>query len=155
MTTTSGMMTTSTTTSTHSSSSGGTGCGDGTCQASETCASCPSDCQAQCPTCGDGMCTAPESCGSCPADCTTNCAVCGNGTCENGETVGTCPADCDMGGGSCHDPCQTGGAMDILDCGDLCVIAVCTTSGFEYCCLSSWDQACVSEAENVLFCLCF
>lgn len=42
------------------------------------------------PRCGDGMCDALETCGSCPGDC-PNCALCGDGTCDPSET---CPGDC-------------------------------------------------------------
>ncbi len=45
-------------------------CGDGTCNGTETCSSCPGDCGV-CPppACGDGTCNGTETCLSCPADC--------------------------------------------------------------------------------------
>jgi PGF-pre-PGF domain-containing protein len=48
-------------------------CGDGRCEGSETCSSCPQDC-GRCPSgrrdyCGDGRCGAEEDCSSCPDDC--------------------------------------------------------------------------------------
>jgi len=43
-------------------------CGDGSCDANESCESCPGDCGA-CEVCGDGECTQSESCLNCEADC--------------------------------------------------------------------------------------
>ncbi len=60
-------------------------CGDGVCDATETPATCPSDC-----TCGNGICDGLETFITCPADCT----FCGNQICEPGETVANCPFDC-------------------------------------------------------------
>jgi hypothetical protein len=60
-------------------------CGDGTCNGSETCESCRSDCMAMCPP---------------PPDVVT--PFCGDGTCNGSETCRTCERDC----GSCTtDPC--------------------------------------------------
>jgi len=46
-------------------------CGDGTCNGTETCSSCPADCGACPPTerCGDGICQDYETCSSCALDC--------------------------------------------------------------------------------------
>lgn len=69
-------------------------CGDGVCGGSESCASCPDDCNA-CPgsSCGDGACDPDESCGSCEADCGV---CCGDGTCAptDGEDWTSCWSDC-------------------------------------------------------------
>jgi len=46
-------------------------CGDGTCDASESCTSCSSDCGVCPPVCGDGTCEGSESCSSCSSDCGT------------------------------------------------------------------------------------
>src|SRR5262249_21623388 len=46
-------------------------CGNGRCDGSETCSSCPRDC-GTCPTaprCGDLACNGTETCSSCPGDC--------------------------------------------------------------------------------------
>lgn len=43
------------------------------------------------PVCGDRTCNAEETPASCPADCV---ATCGNGACDAGETTASCPADC-------------------------------------------------------------
>ena len=56
-------------------------CGDGTCQATESCSTCPTDC------------------GACPPVPPTG-PVCGNGVCEAGETCSNCAADC----GACPPP---------------------------------------------------
>lgn len=44
-------------------------CGDGICNASETCETCPTDCGSCGPVCGDGVCSSGETCTSCPTDC--------------------------------------------------------------------------------------
>ncbi len=44
-------------------------CGDGMCNGTETCTSCPSDCGGCAPRCGDGMCNGTETCTSCGSDC--------------------------------------------------------------------------------------
>ncbi len=49
--------------------SGTSTCGDGTCDASETCSTCSEDCGVCPPVCGDGTCDASETCGTCSADC--------------------------------------------------------------------------------------
>jgi len=67
-------------------------CGDGTCETTETCLSCPIDC-GKCPTCGDGICEAVEDCTTCPEDC-GQCASCGDGTCGPNEDCNNCPQDC-------------------------------------------------------------
>jgi V8-like Glu-specific endopeptidase len=73
---------------------GGPVCGNGTCEAGETTASCPADCPAPAAVCGNGTCEAGETTASCPADCpATSKSVCGNGICEEGEDV-MCPSDC-------------------------------------------------------------
>ena len=46
-------------------------CGNGVCDGSETCDSCPSDC-GPCP-CGDGTCNGGETCSTCPHDCGSCC----------------------------------------------------------------------------------
>jgi hypothetical protein len=68
-------------------------CGDGSCDPSEDCSSCPSDCNVCPETCGDGQCDPSESCGSCEADCG---ACCGNDSCDaaEGESWASCWRDC-------------------------------------------------------------
>ncbi|MCX6743063.1 MAG: DUF1566 domain-containing protein, partial [Candidatus Parcubacteria bacterium] len=46
--------------------------------------------------CGDGVCNGTEDCSTCPADCGDCVAapVCGNGSCESAENCSSCPADC-------------------------------------------------------------
>jgi hypothetical protein len=60
-------------------------CGDGVCQATESAATCPGDCD----TCGDGTCQATESATTCPGDCDT----CGDAVCQAGEET-ACVTDC-------------------------------------------------------------
>jgi len=49
-------------------------CGDGSCNGTETCSSCPGDCGAcppppPAPVCGDGVCNGTETCSTCAGDC--------------------------------------------------------------------------------------
>jgi len=77
-------------------------CGDGSCNGSETNATCPQDCPAG-PVCGNGQCESGETATGCPADCGSTGPVCGNQSCESGETSSSCPADCGTPGGDCSD----------------------------------------------------
>ena len=78
-------------------------CGDGVCSADETCTSCSVDC-GLCPeSCGDGICTADETCVSCGVDCGLCPDLCGDGSCDASEHCSTCDADC----GTCPDPPAT------------------------------------------------
>lgn len=72
-------------------------CGDGACQPSEDCDTCPEDC-GPCGVCGDGNCGPGEDCENCEQDCGP-CPVCGDEICEEGEDCETCPEDC---------PCEEG-----------------------------------------------
>jgi hypothetical protein len=69
-------------------------CGNGACEAGESCASCPGDC-GRCTQshCGDGTCGRKESCATCAADCGA-CPGCGNGVCDASETCTSCSKDC-------------------------------------------------------------
>ncbi len=87
---------------------GTTACGNGTCEAGETTATCPGDCPPPAPVCGNGTCESGETTASCPGDCPPPAPVCGNGTCESGETTASCPGDCPApapvcGDGVCED----------------------------------------------------
>ena len=93
-------------------------CGDGSCNGSETCSTCETDCGA-CgdpdPYCGDGSCNGTETCSSCETDC----GACG-GTDQNscqetnscgGKAPGGCWCDsaCTTYGDCCFDgPCTAG-----------------------------------------------
>lgn len=116
-------------------------CGDGTCAASESCDSCPSDCGA-CSACGDGACGAGESCSTCPADCGA-CRTCGDrlcgpdghggscGSCATGQqctSAGACIAGPRCGDGACNgtETCATC-TMDCGPCPTSCGDHVCTT----------------------------
>ena len=140
-------------------------CGDGLCDASESCSSCSQDCGA-CPICGDGWCDWTESCGTCAADCGAcpvcgdgscdwtescdicasdcgACAVCGNGQCELGEDCNGCSSDC--GACVCHDACVVGPALD--ETCSTCVAQICAVDSF--CCEAFWDGLCVSEVGSI------
>jgi hypothetical protein len=110
-TTSSGSQSSSTATTT-STSSGGPTCGDGQCDAGETCQICAADCGS---CCGDGLCSGAETCQSCPLDCD----CCGNGLCEQNECA-FCPQDCGdcCGDGICDflEDCQS----CAIDCGPGC-----------------------------------
>ncbi len=84
-------------------------CGDGTCDASEDCVSCATDCGACPPVCGDGTCDASETCLSCAADCGT-CPPIG-GACA-GQCGGKSPQGC-----WCDESCAGFGDC----CPDVCV----------------------------------
>lgn len=77
-------------------------CGDGTCDDTEDCETCPSDCgeceEPSCeetqtcpPTCGDQSCDEGENCYSCPADC----GECPVEECENPDFCGASLLCCD------------------------------------------------------------
>ncbi|MFO1519093.1 MAG: hypothetical protein U1F57_05455 [bacterium] len=85
-------------------------CGDGACNGTETCGNCPQDCGiCNPPTCGDHACNGGETCGSCPVDCgTCNPPTCGDQLCNGSETCGNCPQDC----GSCNQPTCDNGVCD-------------------------------------------
>jgi cysteine-rich repeat protein len=57
---------------------------------------CPpqTSCAAGAPFCGDGTCQAWESCRFCSGDCGECPAVCGDSVCSASETAGGCPGDC-------------------------------------------------------------
>ncbi|MFA5059460.1 MAG: hypothetical protein WC676_02410 [Candidatus Omnitrophota bacterium] len=78
-------------------------CGNGTCDAGETCTDCSGDC-GQC-QCGDGECNGNEACGC--ADCSP---CCGDETCDANETYVSCPADCDAPPPACNNngSCEEG-----------------------------------------------
>jgi hypothetical protein len=92
------------------------GCGDGICDASESFATCSSDCTCgndacdsgetpktcprDCGTCGDGVCNAGENAATCAQDCTR----CGDGICSGKEACSSCPGDC----GACAVPTCSG-----------------------------------------------
>lgn len=74
-------------------------CGNGRCEPTESCGSCPADC-GPCSACSNGRCDAGETCASCPVDC-GRCNPCGNRVCDGDESTRSCPADCRCGNGTC------------------------------------------------------
>ena len=79
-------------------------CGDGKCEAGETCSACSQDCGACPPVCGDGKCEAGETCSACSQDCGACPPVCGDGTCDTAEDCSSCSSDC----GACAPVCGDG-----------------------------------------------
>ncbi|MEZ4268354.1 MAG: hypothetical protein R3F39_18475 [Myxococcota bacterium] len=135
-------------------------CGDGTCNGTETAATCPADCKAGGPVCGDGKCETPETPATCPADCKAGGPECGDGKCETPETTATCPADCKTSTSpliTCIDE-QCGAELAACVANTECVKAVTCT---EQC--AATDQNCVtscalkggfgSEAVGLLTCV--
>jgi hypothetical protein len=130
-------------------------CGDGTCSADESHATCPSDCESDC---GDGFCTHLEDSATCPGDCPVSC---GDGGCDtaDGETASNCPADCPAtcGDGLCtHAETRTSCYEDCGSCGD----GFCTQEGGESIwtcavdCGSCGDAVCSLElGENAWNCI--
>ncbi|HWN67198.1 MAG TPA: thioredoxin domain-containing protein, partial [Haliangium sp.] len=103
-------------------------CGDGQCTTGEDCETCPDDC-GPCTTCGDGVCDPyAEDCSACPSDCGS---CCGDGFCDPGdEDCSSCPGDCapceSCGNGTCdsfEDGCSCG-----QDCGACCGDGECSSS---------------------------
>lgn len=101
-------------------------CGNGQCADTETCLTCPGDC-GDCPeTCGNGQCGGDETCATCEADCGPCPEVCGNNQCGDGETCSSCPTDCGpcppvCGDGQC-DPTET-----CANCEPDCGVCPCDT----------------------------
>lgn len=54
------------------------------------------DCTASPASCGNGTCDASETCASCETDCGACMAFCGNYACDGGESSSSCPGDCPM-----------------------------------------------------------
>jgi cysteine-rich repeat protein len=103
-------------------------CGDASCDVSEDCTSCPSDCGA-CPgTCGDGALDAGEDCddmgesATCNADCTT--AACGDSIVN-----ATAGEECDDGNTTDGDGCSSLCGTEPASCGD----GTCDLAGTETC----------------------
>jgi hypothetical protein len=69
-------------------------CGDATCNGTETCSTCSSDCGACAPACGDATCNGTETCSTCSSDCGACAPACGDATCNGTETCSTCSSDC-------------------------------------------------------------
>ena len=123
-------------------------CGDGACDAAagETCETCAADCGGCPPECGDGTCDEDESCVSCPEDCSD---CCGDGVCDaaQGEDCATCDDDCAC---ACGEACAAGAcvftACEGLECGDDGCGASCGECAADKLCV---DGICVWEADVV------
>jgi hypothetical protein len=144
-------------------------CGDGTCNGTETCATCAQDCGpcnysgdcclengtpgcnnafvAQCVCAQDAFCCTDFWDDACVSEVTSfGCGscdaapVCGDGVCNGAETCTTCPQDC----GGCDytgDCCQSNGSPGCNDA----LITQCVCAQDAYCCDTTWDETCVAE----------
>ncbi len=142
-------------------------CGDGSCDDTEHCESCPQDCGA-CETncceghggmgcddksceeivCGqDVFCCNGEWDDICAQDAVQHCSICGGGPicgdghCDFGEDCQGCPVDCD---GGCDSDCcflHPGSGCQSNNCED----KVCDKD--EFCCVEGWDDYCVDWAQ--------
>jgi len=117
-------------------------CGNGVCNAGESCSSCPSDCGPCGPVCGDAKCdpAGNENCQTCPTDCGPCKPFCGDGVCASNpfggavETCSNCPTDCGPCKPTCGDKKCDGSAGETCkscpgDCGPCppaCGDGVCT-----------------------------
>jgi hypothetical protein len=115
------------------------GCGNGVCDPSEDCATCPDDCQECPPDCGNGTldpgeeCDPPASCPEdpedCPqndpcteytvagsaAECTARCEPTAITSCTDDD--GCCPGSCDSGN---DNDCSPGCGNGVIDAGETC-----------------------------------
>jgi hypothetical protein len=84
-------------------------CGDGYCNAPETCdeSQLGDVCAEDCCRCGDDRCSGEvgENCVRCPEDCGACTATCENGRCEGGEDPTVCAGDC-MAIAGCRQACE-------------------------------------------------
>ena len=93
-------------------------CGDGRCDAGESCAAdCPTG-----PVCGDGACNGTETPSTCPADCAPP-SVCGDGACAPEESATLCPADCDDSLMTCFGICNDFAFFECIPSAAPCVSA--------------------------------
>jgi hypothetical protein len=110
---------------------------------------CPSTCTDACSTGGGTTCT-PTTCAAQGKNCGTIADGCGGtlscGTCAAGQTCSANVCVSSGGTGSCaHSVCSIGTALP-SSCSS-CAGTVCASDS--YCCTTSWDQTCVSEATSL------
>lgn len=101
--------------------SSGAVCGNGTCESGESPQTCPQDCQ-QASSCGDGVCGDGESPQTCPQDCVDKNVTCGDGVCSYDESIESCSKDCYCDNGTCdagesHESCPEDCSKPVR-CGD-------------------------------------
>ncbi len=122
-------------------------------------------CGLSCPVCGDGACNGTEDCATCPTDC--GLCTCGDGVCDAtaGETCSTCPADCGACGLPCCLPHTEAGcddtavqtctcALDTVCCAVLwdsvCVQKATTSCGLDCTGIQCGDGQCVAPEDCTL-----
>lgn len=129
--------------------SGEQGCGDGTCDSTESCFSCEADCGRCCAAdvggvcCGDGNpCSLADDaycqCRGCAwddADCNGTTKHCGDFICEDGETPSSCPHDC-QGCGDHHCDLLENESNCPTDCSAYCGDGQCSNNETESSCPS-------------------
>jgi hypothetical protein len=98
---------------------------------------CSASCRLDYSGCTNGFCDATESCASCAQDCVRPGAVCGDGVCQagNGETCISCPTDCNgrQGGKPSGRFCCGFGGTSPVGC-DAALCGACTTQNLTACC---------------------
>ena len=132
-------------------------CGDGSCDPSENCNTCSSDCGVCPPGCGDGTCQTSENCSSCVADCDVCPPSCGDGTCQTSESCNACSIDCGVCPPTCFDGILHQDETEV-DCGGVCgscdddfikETSTCTECGSGSCSCTS-DEYCSDEGVCLL-----
>jgi len=125
-------------------------CGDGTCDVSETTASCAADCPAAAQVCNsDGTCDADENFGNCPADCNTLCAgaddvaystgLSGDGSWADTDCAGTAQNNACVGAGMVGAGLACAAGTSSAACG---AIGACTWGGDTVGCIATSAATC-------------
>jgi hypothetical protein len=115
----------------------GANLGGATCGGCAGTPSCNASCRIDTSGCTNGVCDPSETCASCAADCVGAGAACGNGVCEagNGESCASCPADCNgqqSGKPSARFCCGFAGSNPVGCSASQC--GACTTQPVSVCC---------------------
>ena len=143
-----------------------TGCGDGTCDPTETCTTCTKDCGA-CSSCGNGTCDPTENCITCPGDCgvcvvgctKTSTPTCGGCACEAAVCSGDTYCCKNSWDSTCVGECTDTGLVTCPPFNDVCGDGICGANEYTSSCpndcasLYCGDGVCsVSQAEDCTSC---